>query len=492
MRKNKHFYLNYRIAMLKKLTFMMLLVCCAACRQQDVQIVILSTNDMHAYIDDYAKVAAYVEQEREKNPNVLVLSGGDLFSGNPIVDYCPQYGNGYPIIDLMNCVGYDFSVIGNHEFDYGQNVLNDRIEQATFPLLCANMTVGDSAKIRQPKGYANIEIGGVKIGIISAVQVKEVNGKLIPATHPDRLKGITFTEPVEALCALKDMRKDCDLFIALTHTGVYTDKKIAEQMPELDLIVGGHTHTKLDTGIVVNGVLITQASEYLKYIGKTTITLRNGKIIAKKNKLINLAKLKDENDSIKSLITRYYEESPMNEVIGEAVKQFDGQETLGNLMTDAITSVHQTDFAFQNIGGVRIGMMEKGPITMGKIYELDPFNNRIVVIKMKPDEIRSLIKNAHRRSSECVDLFVSGMTYTIYTKEGRSDRIEMRLKNGKLLDENKYYRVGINDYISSVYTFDHKNEPQITDKTSEETIVEYIRNEKRLAPQRYRTKIIEN
>lgn len=471
---------------------MVLLVCFTGCRQHETQIVILSTNDMHSHIDDYAKVAAYVEQERQKNPNVLLLSGGDLFSGNPVVDYSPKYGNGYPIIDLMNCVGYDFSAIGNHEFDYGQKILNDRIAQAEFPLLCANMTVGDSAEIKQPAGFAYIEIDGVKIGIISAVQIEEVNGKYIPATHPDKVKGITFEDPVKALGKLRDMRQKCDVFMALTHTGVDTDKEIAEQMPELDLIVGGHTHTKLDTGIVVNGVLITQASEYLKYIGKTTLTIRNGKVVAKKNELINIAKLKDENDSIKSLITKYYEESPMRDTIGKVVKQFSGKEALGNLMTDAIRNIHQTDFAFQNAGGVRIGMIEKGNITIGKVYELDPFNNRIVIIEMNPEEIRSLIKYAYRHNSRRVDLLVSGMTYKIFTKDGKAERIDMKLNNGKPLDENKYYRVGINDYISSAYKFEHTKAPLITGKTSEETIIEYIKNEKEITPQGKRVEVIEN
>ena len=255
--------------------------------------------------------------------------------------------------------------------------------------------------------------------------------------------------------------------------------------------MGGHTHTKLNTGIIVNNVLITQANEYLKYIGKTTLTVRNGKVVERKNELINLSKLRDEDESIKALIAKYHDESPMNEIIGEAGKQFDGKEALGNLMTDAIVNVHQTDFAFQNAGGVRIGKIEKGDLTMGKIYELDPFNNRIVIIEMKPDEIRSLIKNSYKRRNKRADLFVSGMTYKIFTKDGIAELVEMKMANGKLLDENKYYRVGINDYLASAYTYEHKKAPQITDKTSEETLVEYIRNKKQITPQYPRTEVVE-
>ena len=129
-----------------------------------------------------------------------------------------------------------------------------------------------------------------------------------------------------------------------------------------------------------------------------------------------------------------------------------------------------------------------------RLYEYarsGPFNNHIIIIKMKPDEIRSLTKNSHKRRNKRADLFVSGMTYKIFTKDGIAELVEMKMANGKLLDENKYYRVGINDYLASAYTYEHKKAPQITDKTSEETLVEYIRNKKQITPQYPRTEVVE-
>ena len=354
----------------------------AACSTtKETQLVILSTNDMHAHIDDYAKVAAFVSQEQKAHPGrVVVLSGGDLFSGNPVVDHCDRPGKGYPIIDLMNRVGYRASAVGNHEFDYGQRVLSERIRQARFPFLCANLHVGEGAEIRQPEPSTVIRVGRLRLGIISGIQVEAISGRLIPSSHPGRLAGLTFTEPVEELTKLRDMRKRCDVFLALNHMGLEEDKKLAERMPELDLIVGGHSHTRLDTGVVVNGVLITQAGEYLQYVGRTELTLRGRKVVARRNWLIPVASMKAEDAEVKAAIKKFYDESPLNEVIGRVTARIEGKEGLGNLVTDAEAAMNGADFAFQNAGGIRIGALEPGDMTAKMVYEMDPFGNEVNVV----------------------------------------------------------------------------------------------------------------
>ena len=110
-----------------------------------------------------------------------------------------------------------------------------------------------------------------------------------------------------------------------------------------------------DTGIIVNNVLITQANEYLKYIGKTTLTVRNGKVVERKNELINLSKLRDEDESIKALIAKYHDESPMNEIIGEAGKQFDGKEALGNLIGHLIEVTADKKIAWEFVSPLFAG-----------------------------------------------------------------------------------------------------------------------------------------
>lgn len=152
---------------MKKLSgFLLLFVfLCCSLSAKETQIIIFSTNDMHGSIDNFAKIASYIQKERAKNPNILILSGGDMFSGNPVVDQYPE--KGFPMIDLMNRIGYQYEIFGNHEFDYGQEVLNRRMEQANFQFLCANMIVDEeTAGIKQPQPYAFLQIGDTKICIL--------------------------------------------------------------------------------------------------------------------------------------------------------------------------------------------------------------------------------------------------------------------------------------------------------------------------------------
>ena len=137
----------------------------------------------------------------------------------------------------------------------------------------------ETAGIKQPQPYAFLQIGDTKICILGLIEVsKRRTGELLPATHPARLKGITFTEPVSTALKYKNLRSRCNLFVGLTHTGYNKDCEIAEAMPELDVIIGGHSHTRIDSTIVVNGVLISQAQSNLHYLGKTTITLEDNKV----------------------------------------------------------------------------------------------------------------------------------------------------------------------------------------------------------------------
>ncbi|MDR1553706.1 MAG: bifunctional metallophosphatase/5'-nucleotidase [Prevotellaceae bacterium] len=475
---------------MKKLLYLLVILVFANCSSanKETQIIILSTNDMHAMIDNYAKVAAYIDKVRTENKNVLLLSAGDMYSGNPVVD---RYDDkGYPMIDIMNKIGYDYGALGNHEFDYGQDFLSKRIKQAKFPLLCANMKVSEQALIGQPEPYVIFNLDGIEVCILATVQVEDSNGKLIPSTHPDRVKNIDFFQPVETALEYKSLRQKCDLFISLSHDGIDEDVTLAQKMPELDIIIGGHSHT-LVNGIIENGVLISQTESYLKYIGKTTVTLKDKKIADKKFELIDVSTLQDENEEVKAYIDKLYKDTPLNEVVGKAASNFTNKENLGCLMTDAVTEILNLDIAFQNSGGIRIGEIKEGDISLLILYRLDPFDNDVILFEMTYDEIYSLLKNSYRKDSKYADLKTSGISYVIKTKNNEVADIEIRDINGNLLDKNKKYKVGMNSYIASVYKFDHADAGKSLNVQSADALVEYVKQQKEVNPQPDRTKIEE-
>jgi 2',3'-cyclic-nucleotide 2'-phosphodiesterase (5'-nucleotidase family) len=414
---------------------------------------------MHGSIDNFAKLSAYYKKMKAENPNTFLFSDGDLFSGNPLVDQYVE--KGYPIVHIMNKVGYCLSSFGNHEFDYGQEVLNKRIKQAEFQFICANINYEENSVLQPVEPYKIFDINGVTMAVLSLL---EVGSGGIPSTHPNNVAGLKFESPQKTVEKYSFLNRS-NIFILLSHLGVNKDVAIAEKYPEVDVILGGHSHTKISKEMVTNGVLITQASAKLDFVGETRISIKKGKIVSKTNKLIDLNKLDEEDPEIRKLID-WYIDNDTAIVIGQAVSKISGKQKLGALMTDALTETLGLDIAFQNSGGIRVSSISKGAITDKMIYALDPFGNDVVKIMMSYDEVEKfLLKNP--------TILVSGISCTINGK-GKNKTIKILDKNGKELDKSKKYAVGMNSYIYSTYKFTHMDAGVSMNVNATENLIKYI------------------
>ncbi|MDD7914891.1 metallophosphoesterase [Polaribacter ponticola] len=146
-------------------------------------IVIFAINDPHSEIENFSKIKPLIDAEKANNQKVYFVAAGDLFSGNPIVDY--HENKGYPMIDMLNKTDLDVSVIGNHEFDYGQTILNERLAQANFPFICDNIS-GGTGELGDVKGSTIITKDGFSIAFVGVVETGSPGG--YPLTHPKKLK----------------------------------------------------------------------------------------------------------------------------------------------------------------------------------------------------------------------------------------------------------------------------------------------------------------
>jgi len=421
---------------------------------EETRIIIFHTNDTHAKIDNFAKIAWFVDQERKKNPqaHLFFLNAGDNFSGNPVVDqYEPK---GEPVRQLMNHMGYDVMTLGNHEFDYGQKVLKNVMEKANYPILCANIRV-EKGSFPQLQPFTILKTkNGIKIAVLGLLQVEKDSG--IPSTHPDGLKGMTFLDPIETAKKYRYLKKESDVFIALTHLGTDGDELLAREMGELDLIIGGHSHTTIEHPTEINGVPVAQAGGDAKYLGRIEMILRNRRPVKTSGRLIEVAAIKEEVPKLKDMIAKFNDNPVLEQVIASLPRSPEGKFELGNLITDAVRKSYNLDIAFHNTGGIRTDRLEK-KVKLKEIYTLHPFGNQVVVFKMTPAEIRSLIKYDYERHKG-LDLKVSGIQYTISRSLNHKVKaIEMRDCGGQFLDENKTYTVGMNDYIGSTYKFTHRD-----------------------------------
>ena len=421
-------------------------------------------NDIHGQIDNFAKVKHLVDEEKTKT-NVLLTSAGDIFSGNPIVDNYPQ--KGYPIIDLMNKVGFDVSVIGNHEFDYGEVNLKDRMEQANFTWICANVQT-DASVIPQPEPFTTITVNDLKITFLGLVETDGKENATIPSTHPWRVQNLTFQRPENVVGNYSNIKQseDADLLIALTHIGYYKngdrlgDFQLATQYPYFDMIIGGHSHSKIDK--VINDIPIYQAGSYLNHIGKIKLTVKNKKIKTINYELIDLNLITEEDSEIKSIIASYNDAPFFKEVVGFSEVHHERPQ-VGNFTADAIKQKMNVDVAFQNTGGVRANL-DYGDITTKEIFQILPFNNNVITYSMTVAEIKAFLKGSG-----------SGFYYSGVRFYRDFNEVVVEDANGTVLSDSKILTVALNDYIPAVYDNYFTSSKIVSSNTDAQTVISYLK-----------------
>ncbi|MBF0297601.1 MAG: bifunctional metallophosphatase/5'-nucleotidase [Oligoflexia bacterium] len=435
----------------------------------------LHFNDAHGAIDNFPKIVAEIKRLKRENKNTFVFDAGDNFSGNPIVDQAADKGK--PFFDLMNAIPIDAMAIGNHDFDYGQKVLLKRIKESSFPLLSANIKVVSSdASIPQPKAYTTLTTdNGIKIAVISAIETSN-NGR--PATLPKNVEGLYFSNAGKEIAKYSFLKSDqkANLVLALTHLGSSEDYKLAEANSFIDVIIGGHSHTYIKKNLIINNAIVVQAGDELNYLGKIVVTLSNGKVTSKKNQIIDLKTLTTEDSTIRTMVDKYNSNPVLAKAIGYADQTISGNNELGSLITDAIMTTLKADIAFQNNGGIRINNISAGKISLRKAYELLPFGNQIVLMKMSTDEIRSLISYSYNKRKS-IDLQVAGIKYVV--KDGGST-VELLDYSNRPILEDKTYIVAMNDYIATGYKFVHQDSGQSTNMADNDLLIKFIKDQENL------------
>ncbi|NTV18120.1 MAG: bifunctional metallophosphatase/5'-nucleotidase, partial [Bacteroidales bacterium] len=237
-------------------------------------LVILHTNDTHSNIEPatsgrnagmggFQRRANYIAKMRSEFPNILLLDAGDYNQGTP---YFTLF-KGAAEIELYNAMGYDAVCLGNHEFDNGQKQLADRLKKANYPTVCANYDFSGTPLRKMVEPYVIINKKGLKIGIIGVLI--DLKGYVSENTR----KNLVYQNPIGVVNNLAKMlreKKECDVVIVLSHLGYDggtierpSDIELAKNITNVDMIIGGHSHTFLEAPVVVknfegNGVIVNQ------------------------------------------------------------------------------------------------------------------------------------------------------------------------------------------------------------------------------------------
>ncbi|NLE34671.1 MAG: bifunctional metallophosphatase/5'-nucleotidase [Bacteroidales bacterium] len=449
------------------------------------QAVIFAVNDMHAAIDNFPKLAWIVDSLRNIYPDMLLVAAGDNQTGNPVNDQYPE--KGFPVIDLMNTTGFNLSAVGNHEFDTGPGGFGILTQKAHFPFICANVTVDSHPGVRITP-YKTITLpNGLRLAFLGLIQLGQ-NG--IPDSHPDNVRGFSFRSPFETAPGYLWLKDSSDVFIALTHIGFEEDVKLAETMPPgIDLIIGGHSHTRVAKEQIHNGIMITQAESKLKYGTLIILAVNSAGAISRSMQLVDIRNSKNENQAIRAMVDKYNDNPVLNEVIATAADDFSSSGELGYLMADAQRAAAGADIALMNPGGVRIDRLAKGPVTIKDVYQLDPFGNELVVTRLTGTEIYSLL-HAAWPVDENHPVYPSGITTEhSVDAEGNLKVIIVLTEDGLPLEKSRLYTVAMNSYMTQVYNYEHADPGQSLFFTTADALITYLKKHSDLRSYRGETRV---
>ena len=406
--------------------------------ENTVVIVILHTNDVHSHllpegeVGGSAYIASIVDNERGQHPGrVLLLDAGDIVDGDPVGDLF--YGRS--VIEVMNAMGYDAMTVGNHELgryggDYTYGVIpieNDYLLDlkgvAEFPMLAANVSINGSKPL---ESYVIKEIDNVRIGII---------GVTTQFWSPENVQ---ILDPVSAAQACVDeIENETDLIIALTHLGFDGDKSLASNVENIDIIVGGHSHTIRWEPENVGDTKIVQAGAHGKYVGRIRLEF-DAENHDNYNFSYNLIEVKhpplEENQGIAEMVENYDNIiSPIVDVkIGYTGNAFSYPET-GENVAESFRENTGADVGYHNYGGIRASL-PAGPIIIRQIHKVLPYGNKLMSMDLRGDYLKGQF----------------GYGYVTGAYQGDS---EWYLENGEQIEDGEYYRVSTNEYVGTRYGF---------------------------------------
>ena len=447
------------------------------------KITILHTNDHHGRFwknrnNEYGMSArkTLVDRIRKEvkanNGYLLLLSGGDINTGIPESDL----QDAEPDFKGMRKLGYDAMVLGNHEFDNSLSILKKQSKWSKFPFLAANVVYAKNSKtIFKP--YIVKKHKGLKIAILGlTTEDTEIIG------NPEFLKGIKFLPAIEvAQKIVPKLKKKNDIVIGLTHLGYHDgehganapgDVTLARTVSGIDVIVGGHTHTPIFEPAIENDTIILQAYEWGKYVGRLDLEFLNGELKMKNYRLIpvNLTKkVKDddgnskrvfiekeipEDKKMKDFLEPFYAKGQENlqKVIGKTNGIFVGerkfvrfQETnLGNLISIAQMSKTNSELAVMNSGGIRDDL-PKGEITYKDVLIVQPFGNTLCTVTLTGKELKDYLQVVGNKQKG-TGAFPQFSGVELYFEKDSLKKLKVA---GKLVSDNKQYKLSLNSYIAS-------------------------------------------
>ncbi|MFN2577939.1 MAG: bifunctional UDP-sugar hydrolase/5'-nucleotidase [Pyrinomonadaceae bacterium] len=506
-------------------------------------VVILSTTDMHGrifpidyYTNKYdnvgiAKVATLVKEARKNDPDLLLIDSGDTIQGTPLEYFHNKRNNNPPdpMMLTMNALHYDSMTVGNHEYNFGLQILEKARREAKFPWLSAN-TYDTATGTTHYQPYIVKEVQGVRVGVLGLTTPAIPNWENRP-----NYEGLEFHETVSEakkwVPVLRDKEK-ADVVVIAMHMGIEEDLRtgqlnpsnvsnenaavaIARQVPGVDVILMGHTHREV-ADLFVNGVLLTQANRWASHVARVDLYLEKGganhwHTVAETSRTIPVTEKTEIDSEMAKLGEPYDKETQawLRRAIGESAEELvaDQCRLQDSAIIDLIQRVQleagRADVSMAACFNER-ARIPKGKVTVRDIAGLYEYENTLVTVEMTGQQLKDALEHSARyfneyqpgkNLNELIDTRVpgfnfdiaQGVSYDIDVTRPFGQRIQNLKFKGQPLSPAQKLRVVTNNYRlngGGGFTM-YKNAPVVYRSSEEvrELIIDWVERNKTVATQ---------
>lgn len=432
---------------------------------------VLHTNDIHAHVapepaewlDGRPAIGGFVRLEQEVRAvrtargasHTLTLDGGDQLTGTPITEIKESGSFGGAMHTLFDRIGYDAWVVGNHEFDKGlANLARYAQNHPVLPLSSNLLSPGSALPLLPQQQLSHVfTASGLKVGVIG-VTTEKLAGLM---NKRDFAQLTVLNESAAVQAEVNRLDPVTDLIVVLSHIGVDSDKRLANDVRGIDLIVGAHSHTRLTAAIQQGDTWIVQAGSYNRSLGIVDLVVEHDRISSLRYELRDL--LPDTatvppDQVLIDAVAGYQED--IDRVYGEQVstapallgRSYNHESALGRWISDALRDQTGADVALYNGGGLRADI-PPGAVTRLTLFQCFPFQNAVMTFQFSGKDLLDLVmRNLAAEADEKRGyLSTSGLTWVWRRTAGAPEVVEARV-NGTPLDLARDYTVAASSYVT--------------------------------------------
>jgi len=422
-------------------------------------------NDQHAMFeaepatwrDDRALVGGFValkfhlDEQRAQATASLTLDAGDFMTGHPVCEIEMHGVLGGGLMDMINLLGIDAGVIGNHEFDLGRENARRLVAHANHPRMALDLR-NERGDLEFPAEPIIFERGGLDVGVLGVTCAG-----LMDVCADSRVEGLVLDDQeTVARRWIERLDPATDLIVMITHNGVAADTTLARKLvgSGVDVIVGGHSHTRLRSPLLIGDILVVQAGSRTTDLGRLDVWVENDRVVSYDGQLITtMAADRKGPSQLEALVDSFALriEQEFGQQIGHLTTDWlrsgQGESNVGNWICDRLVEAAGADVALLNSGTLRKNF-SAGPLTRLDIHQLMPFSNLLETFEIDGAGLeRICLANARgAESGHHGILQVGGLRYTSTVVDGQVEMVEV-LVGGQPLDHSRVYRVACPDYV---------------------------------------------